>query len=233
MRDRLVIGHRGAAAHAPENTLLSFETAWKMGADMVELDIQFTSDGQIVCAHDYDLSRICGLDALIHDTDYDTIRSLDAGRGEHIPLLSEVLDFCKGKVGVNIEIKEPGVEEPAYQLVQERHMLDDVLFSSFFHDTLRNIRAIDSKAKIGILYNDHLENTIQYATDLKANAINPLFFTITPELVEEAHKAGIKVYAWTVNDEDMMEELLKIGVDGLITDLPDLAARVVDAFLLK
>ncbi len=230
MRKRLVIGHRGASAHAPENTLLSFETAWKMGADMVELDIQSTRDGKIVCIHDYDLNRIGGLDSLVHETDHSTLLSLDVGGGQHIPLLSEVLELCKGKLGVNIEIKEPGIEKQAFSLVEEYDMVQDVLFSSFFHDSLRVIRELSDEVQTGILYNEPPDDPIAYAEKFKANAINPLFFTITPEVVESAHSSGLKVFPWTVNDEDMMKELLKIGVDGIITDLPDLAVRVVDDF---
>ncbi len=223
----IVVGHRGAAAYAPENTLKSFEMAWKMGADMIELDIQSTADGRIVCIHDYELERTCGHTGLVHETDYDIIRTLDAGEGEHVPLLSEVLDFCKGKIGVNIEIKEPGVEEQALRLVQERDMLDAVLFSSFLHGTLQNLRELDTDAKTGVLYSEPPDDPVKHALSLDANAINPLFFTIVPELVESAHSAGLKVYPWTVNDEDMMLELLKIGVDGIISDMPDLAVRVV------
>ncbi|MHA1652851.1 MAG: glycerophosphodiester phosphodiesterase [Candidatus Thorarchaeota archaeon] len=231
MRDVLVIGHRGAAAHAPENTLSSFETAWKMGADMVELDIQLTSDGEMVCVHDYDLERVCGVKQLVSETSLEEIRRLDAGDGSRIPLLAEVLDFCRGKIGVNIEIKVPDIEEQALNMVLERDMRDSVMFSSFFQQTLRHLRELDSFIQTGVLYSEPPESPVQYALDFGATSINPLFFTLTPKIVEQAHDAGLKVFPWTVNDEDMILEMLKMGVDGIISDMPDVAARVVDLFL--
>ncbi len=231
MRHILAIGHRGAAAHAPENTLLSFQTAWKMGADMIELDIRSTADGHVVCIHDEDLVRTCHTQGRVGETTLEVLRSLDAGRGERIPLLSEVLDFARGRVMVNIEIKEQGVELAALDMVAEREMLNEVLFSSFIYETLVRIRDRETEAKTGMLYAKPPDDPVAKALEIKADAMNPLFLTVTPELVERAHSAGLKVYVWTVNDADVMTELLAIGVDGIISDMPDLARTVVDEYV--
>jgi glycerophosphoryl diester phosphodiesterase len=101
----VVIGHRGSSAYAPENTLLSYETAWKMKADMVELDVHSTADGGLVCIHDEDVSRTTNGKGLVAELTLKELRRLDAGKGQKVPLLSEVLDLARGRFGVNIEIK--------------------------------------------------------------------------------------------------------------------------------
>ena len=213
----MVIGHRGAAGHSVENTLHSFEMAWKMGADYVELDVQESSDGELVVIHDYDLERIAKIKKYVAELDLKELQSIDLGDGAHIPTLGEVLDLAKGKFGVNIEIK--------------RDMLDSILFSSFLHATLSTIKSIESNARIGILYNEPIDDVIEYAKGLEAYSLNPLFFIIDEDTIVEAHRAGMMVYPWTVDNADFMVELLKIGVDGIIPDLPDIAVSIVDEFL--
>ncbi len=233
MRDIIIIGHRGAAAHAPENTLQSFETALRMGADMVELDVQMTKDGHLVCIHDYEVDRTTNGSGQVCEMTLEEIKSLDTGRGQTIPLLSEVLDFAKGRIGVNIEIKVPDVEEQLLKLVRERDMLDEVIFSSFFHSSLSIIKVLEPNAVIAVLFNSEIENVVQYAKNLNADAINPLFLITTAGLIEEAHQQGLKVFPWTINDKEIMREFFVLGVDGIITDMPGHAVNVLDEFLLK
>jgi len=231
LQKAIVIGHRGASAYAPENTILSFETAWRMKADMVELDVHATSDGHLVCIHDDNVSRITGMSGLVAEMTLKEIRRLDAGRGQRIPLLSEVLNLSKGKFGVNIEIKVRNIEEDLLRLVTERSVLGSVIFSSFLHPTLRELREMSAEAKTAVLYREPINDPVQYALELGSNAINPLFYLLTPEHVSLAHKSGLKTYPWTVDDPDMMLELVSMRVDGIITDIPDVARKTIDTYL--
>lgn len=231
MRRVVVIGHRGALAYSPENTMLSFETAWRMKADLVELDVHATSDGHLVCIHDGDVSRTTGAKGIVAEMTLKQIRRLDAGSGQRIPLLTEVLDYARGRFGINIEIKVRNIEEDLLALVQERNMIDYVIFSSFMHSTLGSLRDLSEEAKTAILYSEPMNDPVRYALDLKSNAINPLFFILKPEDVSLAHESGLKTYPWTIDDPDTMMELLSMGVDGLITNCPDVAAKCIDAFI--
>ncbi len=231
MRERLVLAHRGASGYAPENTLKAFKTAWKMSADMIELDVQETSDGRLVCIHDFELSRTTNGEGYVGELTYREIRELDAGKGERVPLLSEVLDFARGRIGVNIEVKALNVEKRILELVTEREMLDSVMFSSFMHNTVRVIKNLNANARTAILLTEPKDDAIRYALDFRANAINPPFETLTPELVKDAHEANLEVFPYTMNDASSMRKLLSIGSDGLITDLPDVCVKVVESFL--
>ncbi len=231
MREKLVIAHRGASGYAPENTLKAFRTAWQMSADMVELDAQETSDGHLVCIHDFELPRTTNGEGYVGELTYREIKELDAGQGEKVPLLSEVLDFAKDRIGVNIEVKALNVEKRILGLVTEREMLDSVMFSSFMHNTVRVIKNLNAYARTAIILSEPRDDAVRYTLDLGANAINPPFETLTPELVTGAHEARLEVFPYTMNDASSMRKLLSIGVDGLITDLPDVCVKVVETFL--
>ncbi len=210
--------------------MLSFETAWKLKADMVELDVRATSDGQLVCIHDSDVSRITGTSGLIAEMTLKEVRRLDAGRGQKIPLLGEVLDYARGRLAVDIELKVTGIEESLLGLVREREMIGSVIFSSFLHSTLEHLRDLDKEAKTAVLYSEPMDDPVQYALNLESNAINPLFYILEPEHVRLAHESGLKTYPWTVNDAEMMTQLLSMNVDGLVTDCPDIAVQVFDSY---
>ncbi|MHA1587467.1 MAG: glycerophosphodiester phosphodiesterase, partial [Candidatus Thorarchaeota archaeon] len=208
MRSKLVIAHRGASGYAPENTLKAFRTAWEMSADMVELDVQETSDGYLVCIHDFELPRTTNGEGYVGELTYREIKELDAGQGERVPLLSEVLDFAEGRIGVNIEIKALNVEGRILELVTEREMLDSVMFSSFMHNTVRVIKNLNTSARTAILLSEPRDDAVRYTLDLGANAINPPFETLTPELVKGAHEAHLEVFPYTMNDVSSMKKLL-------------------------
>jgi len=231
LREKLVIAHRGASGYAPENTLKAFRTAWEMSADMIELDVQETLDGRLVCIHDFELPRTTNGEGYVGELTYREIKELDAGQGERVPLLREVLDFAEGRIGVNIEVKALNVEKRILELVTEREMLDSVMFSSFMHNTVRVIKNLNACARTAIILSEPRDDAVRYTLDLGANAINPPFETLTPELVKGAHEAHLEVFPYTMNDASSMRKLLSIGVDGLITDLPDVCVKAVETFL--
>ena len=112
-------------------------------------------------------------------------------------------------------------------------MVNSVIISSFKHSTLTQIRDFNQDIQTSVLWEKPIDEPIAYAQKLEANVISPQVYLLVPEMVQSAHEAGLKVYPHTVNDDEFMLELLKIGVDGLITDFPDIAIRVVDAFLTQ
>jgi glycerophosphoryl diester phosphodiesterase len=223
----LVIAHRGASGHLPENTLPAYQLAIEQGADMIEIDLHRTRDAAVVIAHDEDL---CGLGGRgeICDASLAEVRALDAGRGERVPLLAEVLDRFGAKIPFNLELKRgtraeyADVEADALAAVEKRGLLARTLFSSFYDAVLARLRALSPAARIALLLSpESAENPIERARRLGAEAINPWRGLVRRELVETAHQAGLAVYVFTVDEVAEMERLLALGVDGLFTNYPD------------
>ncbi|MCK5237910.1 MAG: glycerophosphodiester phosphodiesterase [Candidatus Thorarchaeota archaeon] len=228
MQKPLVIGHRGAPNKSPENTMQSFESAIHLGADMIELDVRESADGQLVIIHDYDVERVSTKEGIVVEMSLQELKSLDLGDGARIPTLEQVLDTFQGRIKVNIELKVPDIESKTLAIVSGRNMINDVIFSSFYHMILTEIKVLDNKVNTAVLYEHPLEDPVSYALELGASAINPLYTLLDPEIISKAHASNLQVYPWTVNDEEAIEDMVSIGVDGVITDFPDLCRTVVD-----
>ena len=149
------------------------------------------------------------------------LKSFDAGSGEKIPLLSEALDMARGRIKVNIELKVLDVEARVLELIRTRKMQHEVVISSFFHDTLSVVRELDTSIPTAALISEEHADFVSLVQNLEANAINPHYDLVTPEFIESAHGNGIGVYAWTVNHQDTMLDMIRFGVDGIITDHPE------------
>ena len=223
----IIIAHKGASGHAPENTLLAFSKAVNLGAQMIELDVHETADGELVCIHDSSVDRTTNGSGEISKLTYKELQRLDAGQGEHIPLLDDALRFASGKIQVNIELKVIGVEKKVLETADQNGMLQNIILSSFIHDVLIEIRNFDETVKTAVLINYAMDDIVPYSLDLKANAINPHHGLVTPKLVQESHNAGLNVYPWTVNDPRTMANLFVLDIDGLITDYPDRALEIL------
>jgi len=240
----LVIGHRGASAYRPENTLPAYELAIEQGADCIEIDLHRSKDGAIVVAHDAPLARIGG-EGEIGDRTLAEIRALDAGsfegRPTRVPALDEVLDRFGARVPFNLEIKPggrrvyEGLEAAALAALRERDLVPRTLFSSFVVAVLRELRRQEPVARLAVLVSPRVhpgcvdvEGAFALAGELGAEAINPHYLLASPELIERAHGAGLAVYVYTVDERDHMASLLDRGVDGLFTNRPDVLRRLVD-----
>ncbi|MGY5873106.1 MAG: glycerophosphodiester phosphodiesterase family protein [Candidatus Thorarchaeota archaeon] len=228
MTSQIVVAHRGASGLAPENTLAAHRIALETGAHMTEIDVQETADGELVCIHDYDVNRTTNGHGKIAELTYREIRELDAGEGEKIPSLTEVIDFVRGKMKINIELKVTDVEKRVLSLVKERKMIQDVTISSFLHGTLVSMRNLDASITTAVLVSKIREDMISYVQEIEANALNPDYKTISSHLVEDAHSNDVQVFPWTVNDSTQIRNLYKIGVDGIITDFPDIAIKILE-----
>ena len=217
----LRIGHRGARAYAPENTLKSFRKALEIGVDAVELDVRKTKDGSLVVIHDEDVKRTTNGEGLVNELTLKEIKGLDAGDGEKIPTLEETLDFLDKKVKVFVELKETGIEDQVLSIVSEKGLEKNVIIVSFLEEALKKVRELNKDIETGLIYARH-KNPLKSALDLKANYLLAFYrFTHTAN-VEKAHESGLKVVVWTINKPEEVEEYAKKGVDGIASDKPDI-----------
>jgi glycerophosphoryl diester phosphodiesterase len=234
-RPPLVIAHRGASGHRAENTFPAFDLAVAQHADMIETDLHRTADGAIVITHDEQLSGLGGRGE-VADATLAEIRRLDAGGGERVPTLEELLDRLGQQIPFNLELKRasrapyPGLEAAAFEAVRRRGLVGRTLFSSFYDPVLAELRAVASDARLGLLLSRrHPDHALERARALGAEALHPERPLVTPALVDGAHAAGLAVYVFTVDAPDEMERLLGLGVDGLFTNFPDRMRALVGA----
>jgi glycerophosphoryl diester phosphodiesterase len=233
--DFLRIAHRGASGECPENTMAAFRRAIEQSAGMIECDLQLTADGHVVVCHDWTVDRTTGARGRVSELTLDEIRSLDAGSwrgdrfaGERVPTLEELLELALPRTQLNLELKCRDGAEAAHRLamavlaaVSRRDGLDAVIFSSFDAETLEAVRDVSPYAQIGILWSvPPFDLAWEVARDLGAIALHPAAESVTPEIVDLAHENGLAVYVWTVNELDHMVDLVRMGVDGLFSDVP-------------
>jgi glycerophosphoryl diester phosphodiesterase len=221
----LRIGHRGAKAYAPENTLTSFKKALEIGVDAVELDVRKTKDGQVVVIHDADVKRTTNREGLVSELTLEEIKGLDAGSGEKIPTLEDTLDFLDKKVKVFVELKEAGIEKQVLSIVQKKGLEKNVVIVSFLEDALKKVRELNKDIETGLIYAKH-KNPLKAALEPEANYLLALYrFTHTAN-VEKAHESGLKLIVWTINSQEEAQEYAKKGVDGIASDKPDILMRL-------
>jgi glycerophosphoryl diester phosphodiesterase len=230
----LVIAHRGASGHRPENTLPAYELAVEQGADMIEIDLHRTRDGAIVVAHDEELAGIGGQGEIAEAT-LAEVRALDAGAGEPVPTLDEVLDGFATRIPFNLELKRgkqadyAGLERATLEAVNQRGLLPRMLFSSFYDPVLARLRALSPEARVALLISRKFpQRAVERAKALGAEALNPEDSLVTAGLVREAHAAGLAVYVFTVDEEAELRRFLDLGVDGIFTNHPDRLRAIVD-----
>ena len=217
----LRIGHRSARAYVPENTLKSFKKALEIGVDAIELDVRKTKDNQLVVIHDADIKRTTNGEGLVSAFTLMEIQGFDAGSGEKIPTLEEVLDFLDKKAKVFVELKESGIEEQVLAIVKEKGLEKNVIITSFIEEALKKVRELNGNVETGLIYVNY-KNPIKAALELKANYLLPLYrFTHTAN-VKKAHQNGLKVVVWTINKPEEVKEYAKKGVDGIASDNPDI-----------
>ena len=217
----LRIGHRGAKAYEPENTIRSFRRALEMKVNAIEFDVRKTKDKHLVVIHDADIRRTTNGDGLVADLTLEEIKQFTTEKGEKIPTFEEALDFLDNKARILIELKEEGLEKHVISAVQKKGLLKNVIIVSFIEIALQKIRNLDHKVETGFIYVKH-KNPIKTALKLKSNYLLPLYrFTHTAN-VKKAHESGLKVIVWTVNNPEEVAEYEKKGVDGIASDKPDI-----------
>ena len=222
-----VIGHRGAAALAPENTWEGFDTALKLGVDAIETDVHATSDGQLILIHDRDLARTTNGKGLVENTSWSEIRTLDAGSwfdesysGAKVPLLQETLERYGHKTHLVLEIKQSGIELEVLAMVQELKLIDSVTFTCFDANVVKNIKSKLPGATLEWLLTDCDEDKMKKALQIGINQICLPAPIITKELVSSWNAIGLPVRAWKVIDTGVMISAIQVGVVGMTVDFP-------------
>lgn len=237
-----VWAHRGASGYAPENTLEAFQLAAEMGADGVELDVQLTKDGEIVVAHDERIDRVSDGSGEIREFTLEELKQFNFNKTHpeyaqvcRIPTLREVLETLQDTgLIVNIELKTgicfyEGIEEKVVALVHEMGYDTRVLYSSFNHKSVLKVRQYCPDAKIAFLYGQELANVADYAIMNDVYAVNPgVLCTYYEQEMEDCLRKNVDINVWTVNEEEEMRRLVKLGVNSLITNYPDRARAVVE-----
>jgi glycerophosphoryl diester phosphodiesterase len=248
-------GHRGSAGTHPENTVESFRAAMATGAQYLEFDVHMTRDGQVVVSHDENLERNCGHPGVIREMTYAELTAQDAGRmfsadrgatfpfrgrGLKVPRLADVLAEVAGRRMI-VEVKQitPSVVAPMLNVIDRAGMRRNVLIASEHQAPLDEVRRLAPGLPTNFSY---LESGgfLQAMAARDANYVPPAvalqvpreyesWQIVTPDSVGFAHSLGLEVHVWTVNDESEMTQLLDMGVDGLISDYPERALRVIAA----
>ena len=220
------IAHRGASGYEPENTLLAFKKAIELKADMIELDVHKCKSGELVVIHDEKLDRATNGTGYVAEKTIQQLRRLDAGKGQKIPTLQEVLDLVDRKIKVNIELKGEGTAKPVFKVIENYvkrrgWSYDDFLISSFDHYELLRFNKLNPKIKIGALISGIPIDFVAFAKKINAYSVNLCVDAINKRFVEDAHKKSMKVFVWTVNDFEDIRRMKKLGVDGIFSDYPD------------
>ncbi len=231
-----VTAHRGASKEYPENTMSAFIGAKKLGADFIELDIQQTKDKKLIVMHDTNLKRTTGVDKDINQTTYDEIKLLDAGsffsdkfKGEKVPLFEDVVKWAKeNNMKLNIELKptfnETDFEKDVSDIIKKYDFYDECVVTSQFYEVLENIKRYDKNIKtvyvMSLAYGDITKLT--YADNFSIEASS-----VTKTLVSKVHREGKKLYAWTVNTNSSISNMVSLNVDNIITDNITLAKNII------
>ena len=231
----LVIAHRGASGHCPENTLAAFKKALEMGAKAIELDVHQTLDHELVVCHDNDLRRTGKDRRALKNLHLEEAKTVDVGTwfdkkfaAERLPLLSEVYDLLPAHVELHLEIKKgsslyPGIEERVVDLLHKRGVRERTLVSSFDHEALYSVRSLDAGVRLGYLLGlTRLPVAFKEMGELKAESLNMSIRQVTTRAVKAAKDRGQKVYVYTVNHPADRDKLAKLGVDGIFCNYPEL-----------
>ena len=246
-----VISHRGANKVSPQNTIEAFKKAIQFRADGFETDVHLTGDGVPVICHNYTIDKTSDGKGAIAKNTLDYLKRFDFGsyfhhsyKGTEIPTLEEFLDVSeKGNLKVlNIEIKSPinkdyTIVNKVIDAVKAHNLFDKLLISSFDPDLLVYVKDVDENCLTGFLYSPDkpitykrvLGREIDFAKSIGADALHPHQIFVKPEIIEAAHENGIMVNPWTVNKEKDIIKLVRMGVDGVITDVPNIAKRLIEA----
>ena len=227
----LILGHRGYKAKYVENTRESFLKALEAGADGIELDVHLTKDGQVVVFHDFEMSRMTKEKGFIFEYSLEELRALKLKNHHTIPTLEEVVDdivkFKKNnsisKVYLNVEFKAgsqmyENIEAKVMNICYSKLSCEEVIFSSFDHHCLLNIKILDKNAKIGVLTTASLVEPWIYLQSLNADYYHPNYLTLSPKNLGEMLMSGLKINAYTVNRRSIARQLITAGIHMIITD---------------
>lgn len=243
MNKTLIWAHRGASGYAPENTLEAFQKAIDMEADGIELDVQMTKDGRLVVIHDETINRVSNGKGLVKDFTYEELIQFNVNKkfpelGKvKIPTLEEVYLLLKDtKLYINVELKNgiifyENLEEKVLELTSKMELCDRVIYSSFNHYSVLKLKELDPLVKTGFLYEDGYLDMPEYAKKHHVEALHPALYNLQyPNFIKDCKSRGIDIRVWTVNKVEDMKKLFKHEIQGIITNYPDIARKVVEEY---
>ncbi len=220
-----VVAHRGRGGRYPGNTLKAIEEAIRLGVDFIEVDVRRSRDGKLVLWHDDTLEKVIHKPRDVGEEDYSELKKYDVGMGEHIPLFEDALDLMKGKVGVLVDVKKAGYEEEIYNLLKEKDMLGDAIFSGD-NAALKRLLEIDRSLAIAYTLYAADPRTLFEAKKLGAMFVNFKFPTVTLDIITRAHEMGLGVIVWVVNSPEDLVKYARLQVDVITTDMPQEALKL-------
>ena len=231
----LLGGHRGNPAEFPENTLASFRSAIELGCDMIECDVHMSSDGHLIVIHDHSVDRTTNGAGLVRDLRLDQLRALDAGQGERLPLLQEVIDLARAaSVGLCVEIKQlpipyPNLEPKLIEMLVAAEMVDQTAVISFYHRSVLDLKKLEPELQGGILIEVGVtvSDPVQLMREASADIYAPFYRDLVPETVESVHRAGGVVGVWTVDDDAGVDHCKATRPDSIFTNFP---RRIIPQF---
>ena len=231
--------HRGASAYAPENTLEAFLLAAEQGADGVELDVQLTKDGEMVVVHDEEIDRVSDGSGFVKDYTLAELKTLNFNKTHpeyqdvKIPTLREVYEALKPTgMTINVELKTgifwyKDLEKKVLELTKEMEMEDRVIYSSFNHYSIQQMKKIVPEAETAYLYSDVILNVAEYAKNTKVDGLHPAVYHVKmADFLKEYLGSNLNVRVWTVNEKADMKWLIDAGVTAIITNYPDMAVQI-------
>lgn len=228
----LVFAHRGANSFAPENSLQAFEEALKINCDGIEMDVRCTGSGELVIFHDRNLQRMTGDSGNIQQLNLEQIRSrhLTGNPKYKIPTLEEALDLIREKAIINLEVKREfarsnGFEEKVIKILKDFNLLENIIISSFNPLVLKKFALKAPYLHLGFIYRHRTQKLMTLGTSLKSLHIN--FRTLSKKYLKLMQAKGYKIFPWTVDRINDMNQLVEMGVDGIITNRPEVFLEMV------
>lgn len=229
-----ITAHRGSSITAPENTMAAIMLAVDEGSDYVEIDVQETKDGTVVLVHDKDLLRVFGIKKGIWEVTFDELRDLDSGgwfspefSDQRLATLDQVIQAVQGRAKLNIELKFNGHEKQlaseVVRIVRENQFVDDCILTSLDYAGIQRARTAGPEFRTGLI----VTSAIGDVTQLEGDLLSVSAKAVTRNLIDRAHRAGMEVHVWTVNDLPMMNRMIGMGVDQIITDDPKLLGNLI------
>lgn len=231
------IAHRGASAYEPENTLRGFDRAVLMGATMLELDVHLSLDGHPVVIHDARLDRTTNGSGLISELTLAEIQGFEAGQGERVPALAEVIDLVRGRAQLYIELKGQHTPGPVVETLRRARFVDQAIAGSFYPWLPQKAKFLEPELRTSILvgWRDHALDFVEWALAVDANYVHPCWESavpaphelLTPELIAQVRRQGLGIIVWHEERPSELAELVKLDVDGICTNTPDVLSSIL------
>jgi glycerophosphoryl diester phosphodiesterase len=239
----LRIAHRGASGRGlkPENTLSAFDEAIEIGVDVIEIDVRITGDGKLIVLHDPSLDRTTDRSGLVRDMLYENVFEANAGEGEKVPLLKDVLNLARNRAQVLIELKSDFISETVLHTIHETESQEQVIVQSFNPQSVERFKLMSPSIPSALLVGElpttpsrlRARRLVTQVLKTGSNILAIWHATITPSLIEEMRQRGIAVWAWTVDDEIAIKDLSLMGVQGIVSNYPDRLNDVLDGLVVE